>query len=392
MEDVTVNSLKPFLILAVLAFIGYSVYCRVNVDPDDLPEEVAVGWEVPVDVQLGSSDEAPTTTPNGDPVTPQRSFAESHTQSSAVAELPSAPPNDFAQQARGRGYIPETTPPNSSDISQNFAAPPSNTLPTSPAQDDRVGWSSQSPEAVPVVDPRSFAGQLPRIQQNLDCGRMKEGLAALSAFYFDAQLAPSERQQLNALLDQVAGSVVYSMQHHLEPPHVVAAGERLEDIAQKYNIPWRLLANINGISDPTALQPGEQLKVMRGPFNAVLSVEKRELTLWIGGNYAGRFPVGFGQRWPAREGDFRVGKKILNPDFHGMGKDFKGDDPSNPFGGYWITLEDPSNPSEPIGIQGTNEQQYVGRSDLPGGITLGGRDIADVYGILSIGSRVTIRK
>jgi hypothetical protein len=56
-----------------------------------------------------------------------------------------------------------------------------------------------------------------------------------------------------------------------------------------------LLAKINGVADPERLIQGEYLKVVRGPFDAVVSVSRRRLSLRIAGSYAGSFAVVVGR-------------------------------------------------------------------------------------------------
>ena len=46
---------------------------------------------------------------------------------------------------------------------------------------------------------------------------------------------------MESLLGQLAGTVIYSTEHQLEPARVVKPGETLETIAKEYNVPWQLL-------------------------------------------------------------------------------------------------------------------------------------------------------
>ena len=185
----------------------------------------------------------------------------------------------------------------------------------------------------------------------------------------------------------MAGTVVYSTQHLLDSPYEVQQGERLEDISQRYNVPWQLLAKINGIDDPQSLRPGERLKVMRGPFSATVSLEKRQLTLLLAdGSYAGRFAVGIGREQPPAEGVYAVSDKVVNPVYRGPQQTIGAGDPANPLGDRWIGL------GSSLGIHGTNRPDSIGRVDLPGSISLSPRDVEDVYDILSVGSKVTIRR
>ncbi|NDC55054.1 MAG: LysM domain-containing protein, partial [Planctomycetia bacterium] len=148
----------------------------------------------------------------------------------------------------------------------------------------------------------AFASDWAEAHDKLAAGRYAEALAVLSVWYDDTSLGPEESQRLEHLLGQLAGTVVYSQQDLLLPPHVVAAGETLQSIAAPLGVPWHLLAKINGVDDPARLVPGEQLKVLRGPFDAVVSVSRGRLSLQVGGNYAGSFPVVVGRQVQDRVG------------------------------------------------------------------------------------------
>jgi hypothetical protein len=146
-------------------------------------------------------------------------------------------------------------------------------------------------------------------------------------------------------------------------------------------VPWQLLAKINGVRDPENLTPGRELKVVRGPFDAVVNLDKYELTLMLRRSdgdkhqplYAGRFRIGVGRDQHNLEGTHLVENK---------------DEPAGAAGGlapkYRIEL------SEQISIHGVDDPRDLGTGDGPGSICLGDRDLQDVHGILSIGSRVQI--
>src|SRR6202008_5137806 len=72
-------------------------------------------------------------------------------------------------------------------------------------------------------------------------------------------------------------------------------------------------AKINGIEDPNHLNPGDELKVVRGPFTAQVDLDKRQLTLIVEDCYAGRFSlVAVGEMAPGLEGSFEVAEKLPN--------------------------------------------------------------------------------
>jgi hypothetical protein len=234
------------------------------------------------------------------------------------------------------------------------------------------------------------------VRQKLDEGKFADAQLALSILYGSPDLPPDQAKQITELLDQLAGTVIYSRQHHLEPPYVTQAGETIDMIAQKYSVPWQLLARINGLmppgacnsDDPTKDQPlpaGTELKVLRGPFDAVVQLDKRELTLLVQNRYAARFRIGVGHDLQKLEGEYTVRNKAVNPTYYGPdGVNIGPNDPKNPLGVAWIGLTDR------VGIHGTANPQNVGRENDRGTICVGDRDLQDLYGILSVGSKVTI--
>jgi hypothetical protein len=225
------------------------------------------------------------------------------------------------------------------------------------------------------------------VRHKLDQGRLDEGLVELSRVYQIPELPPTQCLQLAELLGQVAGTVIYSRQHLLEPPYRVRPGETLGQIAHRYQVPPEVLARINGIRDPVSLQPGQELKVLRGPFSAVVSLERKELVLFLQGRYAGRFPIGIGGDQPRLEGNYTVRDKIVGPFYvRPDGVTITANDPANPLGKYKLDL------GGGVAIHGTNNPQAIGRTDNPGAISLAERDIEDVFTILSIGSEVVIRR
>jgi hypothetical protein len=236
------------------------------------------------------------------------------------------------------------------------------------------------------------------VQKKLDEGKLADAHLALSSLYGNPDLPAEQAKQINELLDQLAGTVIYSRQSLLEKPYAVQPGDTIEKVAQQYSVPWELLARINGLLPPghiktddplksVPLPAGSELKVIRGPFEAVVLLSKHELALMLQGRYAGRFSIGVGRDQPSLEGTYTIRDKSLNPPYYGSdGVNINPGDPKNPLGGAWIGL------TERIGIHGTNSPQGIGRDDNRGSICVGDRDLHDLYGILTVGSRVTVQR
>ena len=195
----------------------------------------------------------------------------------AAASLPAADTTDRPD----RYATLATTPPVSAGLLAPGAQPPAPSAPPSSA---------------------AFTTAWTDAHEKLAAGRYAEALAALSIWHDDPSLGLEESQRLEDLLGQLAGTVIYSQQDLLLPPHVVAAGETLPAVALPLGISWQLLGKINGVANPQDLVPGEHLKVLRGPFDAVVSVSRRRVSLQLGGYYAGSFPIVIGRTFLARVG------------------------------------------------------------------------------------------
>ncbi len=167
--------------------------------------------------------------------------------------------------------------------------------PGSPGADAGTVLSAGRQATVAPAGSAAFAAAWADAHQKLASARYAEALSVLSVWYDDPSLGPEESQRLDELLGQLAGTVVYSQQDLLMPAHVVTAGQTLQTIALPLQVPWQLLAKINGIGDPAQLVPGEHLKLVRGPIDAVISVSRRRLSLQVAGHYAGSFPVVLGR-------------------------------------------------------------------------------------------------
>jgi hypothetical protein len=393
------NQIKTFLVMAVLAAASYGVYMLI--------------WQKPSSTTTSTTENSQETPSAG---------SASSTTLLAGAPAASNPPGAFVP--------PETTPGVEAPTALNPSArgpSPGASFPTPPAAVPLNG-TPPSIAAVPALDagenarttsalPAKLTGTaapgeahhepLPaetqpggegsfqdryadfmrEVWKTLDAGRLADAHLALSKLYERPDLPETQRRQVIELLDQLAGTVLYSRQHLLEPPYVVHPGETIEQIAERYNVPPILLARINGMGEKEPPAPGRQLKVLRGPFQAVVSLERHELTLMVQGRYAGRFALGVGVDCTKLEGEYTVLQKIADPAYrHPDGGNIPPGDAHNPLGKYWIGL------SDQIGLHGTNDPQNIGHDNCRGTLCFGDRDIDDLNGILSVGSRVVIQR
>lgn len=403
----------------VLMAIGYGVYTVLN-QPEDVPPEVAVASES-MDLTLpdfsqmampgGSPSTSPATpmgTPSSAPKFDDNGFASGRLTAPQLGPSGGNVPSFDSPKSNGHddhGHDHDHSPGAPKFADSSDLPPLDSSLPKNPAQEmssneapiptssdasrtelasvysqgsmggmsnPMSGGSSQSTE--------QFQTDWDEAQVYLRQGDLVEATRRLTPWRNRPELNPSQKEKLNLLLSQLAGTVVYSTQHSLEEPYTVGSGETLSSIAQQFQVPEVLLQRINGISDPNSLTPGQKLKVMRGPFHAKVDMTHNELTLEIDGCYAGRFPITIENGAIIPAGDHEVLRKEANPQFYDESSQqiLTANDPSNPYGGHAVHLDG--------GI-------VLHGSGGPGGsISMSSRDSEDIFGILSVGSRVTVRR
>jgi lipoprotein-anchoring transpeptidase ErfK/SrfK len=400
------NSLKTLFVSAILVTMLYGVYLAMNrgVVPTP-PPEVAAAWD-PAMADGGLKIE---------PGVPMRmpSTQQNQARVPTASKAPKAQPGGPAPQMSMSFNVPDggpggpaptkstikLTPPKqqptrvaAAEPKRVLASPPQVSLPPAvPKTPQHLAEKStppvkETPKAAPTISQRqSFAAFMVNVRGELDRKELLDAYRLLSRRYRDPIFTPEQNREIERLLDQLAGTIVYSTQHFIEEPYSVGPNETLEQIAARYNVPAKLLAKINGLVPSQNPRPGSQLKVVRGPFSAEIDLNKHELTLRLpDGGYAGRFPIGVGRDIPQVEKSYRVNDKVEAPVAR----------PVSPAATYpapfakqkWIGLDDR------LGIHAASNPADVGRSGGQGGISLKPRDVDDLYDILSVGSTVVIRR
>ncbi len=167
-------------------------------------------------------------------------------------------------------------------------------------------------------------------------------------------------------------------------------GETLETIAKQYNVPWQLLAKINGIQSPDQLHPGQELKVVRGPFSAIVDLPRNEITLMLSDRYAGKFHVMVSPGVSLTDGQWLVDQKLT-----GL--------PSTADRSAYATTPIAAEPSivlrnaSPSAASAT-PTLVIASGSAPGfaanppALRVSSQDAEELSDILSIGSRVTVRR
>ncbi|MDR2642752.1 MAG: LysM peptidoglycan-binding domain-containing protein [Planctomycetaceae bacterium] len=155
-----------------------------------------------------------------------------------------------------------------------------------------------------------FVTEQMRDYNTKDKTKMHSAFVQLSKLYDRQDLSDIERDYVAPVLDRMALELIYSAKYHvLEPMYCVKAEDTIESIARKFSISPFLLSKINGLNIGERLVTGSELKVVHGQFDAKIHTKRGELTLLLGGVYAGRFPVVIGRNVMSVRGEFIVQNK-----------------------------------------------------------------------------------
>ena len=248
--------------------------------------------------------------------------------------------------------------------------------------------ANQTPEKeVPVTPPERTVtpidDELKEIDEKIANNEYLVAHRALSKLYWNHK---ELRPELLKRLHHTSRVIFFEPQPHFVEPYVVQPNDRLSSIASKYNLSWEYVAKLNR-TEPRRIQQGQKIKIMKGPFSAVVDLNEFALTIHLQGYFVKRYEVGIGKDGASPVGKFTVLNKVENPQYTGPdGKVIAADSPLNPLGERWIDLGDS------YGIHGTIEPDSIGKAASRGCVRMREKDVIEVYDFLVKGSEVTIRK
>ncbi len=440
----TVQTIKTAVVVVLLLVVLYGAYIAINGASTDLPPELQamLDSEANLDVDISAPGSSPfSASTNSDSFSggfarnsglkpaaapsfagPAPSFGAPVSTNSAsnngslappqLTSLPNIKPLELTlpQAPKTIDIASDSTAPFGLNTRSNPAkppveldSPPTFAMPVKTVGNDNLFSESESPSiasdtpasttpsqaAQPsksTLTGRSYETAKQTALEQINRGEMKEALATLSVFYGSPELSEAQTRDLIDLLDSLAGETIYSRRHLLDTPYVVGPGETIDMVAKRFEIPLELLAKINAVEVTSSLTPGTKLKVFQGPFRAEVDMKKNEMTVFLGELYAGRFPISSGADPVPKEGVFQVLDKQRNRNYYGLGgTQIDGQDPRNPYGGWWIDL------GQDVSIHGTATSGGAENAKL-GCISLSPLDAGDVFSMLSRGSQVTIKR
>ena len=310
-----------------------------------------------------------------------------------------------AQPAEDRGTPFVLNEPRS--LGESLSQTPERSTPPPPATREQGESSTGNAGGSGTVD-RAIAAAAAR----LDANDPVAARTILSDALADAGAGEAERSRLRARLTELNQELLFSATvvpgDPMTDTYEIVSGDRLSSIPNKLGlaVDWRLLQKVNNIPNPDRIRLGQKLKVVSGPFHAVVDKSDYRLDLYQGPpdepkrwTYIRSFRVGLGESDSTPTGRFIVRRdsKLINP--HWMnprtGEKFDQNDPENPIGERWIGLDGLGVDAVKTGygLHGTIDPGSIGQQKSMGCVRMLDDDVDLIYGLLVEGiSRVRIEE
>jgi hypothetical protein len=319
------------------------------------------------------------------------------TPAAAVATEAKAPP----QTPSATAQKPAT--PGASDAAPGSAAP---STPDDKVREDAPAVVANTPANKPANAPQATTTSDSGTQQQIDLGlqlikqnKPIEARRMLTDALLSSGVSAADADRVRAELSTLNQRLVFSPEVIAGDPfassYQIQSGESLAKLPRKLGlvVDWRFLQRINRVHDPARLQVNQRIKVIKGPFHAVVHKRAFRLDLYLGEGsdrvFVASYPVGLGEYGATPEGEFivKTNSKLENPAWTNprTGEHFAADDTKNPLGEYWIGLvglSDNIRGLEGYGLHGTIEKDSIGQERSMGCVRMLADDIRLMYEVL----------
>lgn len=313
-------------------------------------------------------------------------------QSASVSNDP--PPTDSSSPSDGRSPKIDNAPDLDAAIRPNKATSvhdePNEVAPPTVAIASVPTTADASNPLMPIAFGNNAARALKTGRDALASGELIKARAAMSrALTLGVSVSDQEfvRRELDRLSDALLFSRATTPDDPLTTVHVVKSGESLFVIARKYQISEELIMTLNGIRDRDSILAGSRLKAIKGPFSAKIYKSAHRIDLFLGDVFVRSFQVGLGTDGGTPTGEWLIKSKLTNPDWADpiSGRYYSANDPENPIGERWISLECVSGECMGrigFGIHGTIDPKSIGADMSMGCVRLGPDEVAFVFDLL----------
>jgi lipoprotein-anchoring transpeptidase ErfK/SrfK len=232
--------------------------------------------------------------------------------------------------------------------------------------------------------------------------KLLEARSSFSRAILSKETSDADKEMLRGKLATLNQDLVFSSVITAGDPmaesYKVQPGDSLVRISRRRELAtdWRLIQRVNRISNPNALRAGQTLKLVKGPFHAVVNKAAYRVDVYqgspmepLGWTYIKSYKVGLGEGNSTPLGNYTIKKnsKLINPPWVNprTGEKFAADDPKNPIGERWVGWQGvgDSVANSGYGFHGTVDPDSIGQQKSMGCVRLASSDVEELYELLS---------
>jgi len=261
-----------------------------------------------------------------------------------------------------------------------------------PTTGQGTGFNPAAPPAATMND--ETLGRIQHAMTQLQGGNLiaaRDSLNVVMGMQMTPEYRAGVKQKMTELAEQWLFSSTVFPGDTLTEMYTVKPGEALATIGKRYNVPYEILMQINKIKRAESLQAGQNLKVIKGPFNVQVCKSTFTLDLYLGGNmYVKSYKVGLGapgSETPSGRWSVAPAGKFVFPQWTDPAtkRVYKPSDPDYPLGSRYIAirgLEAHNKELEGFALHGTKEPESIGKRSSQGCVRLFNGDVIEVYNLL----------
>jgi len=322
----------------------------------------------------------------------------------------SSPGTQPTMVARQQGEAPQTntavsTPTNVA--SNNTLATPAGTTPgvgssTTPG----TTAASTTPGAAPTTGLTTDMTVLSMIEAGdraMAANKPVEARAAYSRVILSKDAGEADKEAIRGKVAAINQNLLFSPTidpaDWLVESYKVQPGDSLVRIRARRELAtdYRLIQRVNKLANPNNIRVGQTLKLVKGPFHAVVTKSAYRVDIFAGSPddpanwvYVKSYRCGLGEdtsQTPVGNYIIKRGSKLENPPWVNprTGEKFAANDPKNPIGEYWVGWQGlgESKINTGYGFHGTIEPDSIGQNKSMGCVRLGAADVAEIFELMA---------
>lgn len=228
-----------------------------------------------------------------------------------------------------------------------------------------------------------------------------DALLALGGVYETQQQVVEARTMYQMLLDRFPNSALLTRTQErlgrvnvslllspivtdLDMIHEVKPGDTLGKIAAANGTTVEFLKRANQLKSDV-IHPRQKLKVPKGQFSIVVDKSQNQLLLTEENRFIKSYTVATGKDNSTPVGIFKIISKVPNPVWYKQGAVVPPESPENILGSRWMGIDKAG-----YGIHGSTDPNSIGQQVTAGCVRMTNADVEELFGIVPIGTEITI--